>query len=69
MYSSDVELKRLCQEVLELVKGIVGLELFTREYASCHKQLGDRREERKKQKTAQVIITLLHYGLGNLLLL
>ncbi len=51
---TDTELKTLSDEVLDLLKKVVGMEAFTREYAACAKQLGDKREARKQQKAAEV---------------
>ena len=44
----------MCQEVLQLLKNVVGMEAFTKEYAASFKQLGDRREARKEQRAAEV---------------
>ena len=39
---------------MQLIKKVVGMETFTREYAASNKQLGDKREARKGQRAAEV---------------
>ena len=50
----DEELKNLAGEVLELFKSTVGLEVFSREYATIQKQLGEKRSDRRQQKAMEV---------------
>ena len=51
---TDEELKKLSGEVLDLMKATVGVETFTREYASTHKDMTTRREGRKRQRAQEV---------------
>ncbi|XP_074650347.1 small subunit processome component 20 homolog [Tubulanus polymorphus] len=52
---SDEALKLLAQEVLEVMKGIVGVEAFTKMYATVYKTMGEKREERKRKRAMDAI--------------
>ena len=54
------DLKILAQEVCDLMKGLVGIEHFTPEYAKIHRVQSDKREERKRKRAAEVILTLCY---------
>lgn len=50
----DPELQKVTQEVLELVKGIVGREAVSRVYASLQSDVTDTKEQRKKKRALEV---------------
>ena len=47
----------MSQEVIELMKTTVGVESFTREYAAVQRGLTDRRQDRKRKKAMEVLLT------------
>ncbi|XP_061495457.1 small subunit processome component 20 homolog isoform X2 [Rhineura floridana] len=51
----DPTLKNLSQEIIELLKKLVGLETFSVAFASVQKQAGQKRATRKKQRALQVV--------------
>nr|DBA30965.1 TPA: hypothetical protein GDO54_006886 [Pyxicephalus adspersus] len=51
----DPTLKNLSQEIIELLKSLVGLEVFSRCFASVQKQASQKRAMRKKQKALQAV--------------
>ncbi|KAG8578422.1 hypothetical protein GDO81_010484 [Engystomops pustulosus] len=51
----DPTLKNLAQEIIELLKGLVGLESFSLSFASVQKQANIKRLTRKKQKALQAV--------------
>ncbi|CAH1799075.1 unnamed protein product [Owenia fusiformis] len=53
--TSDADLKSLANEVLELFKGIVGVEVFTQAYANVQKDRSLKKEERKRHQAMEVI--------------
>ena len=53
-YVTDSELHSLSQQVLDLLKGIVGVETFTKTYATALRALTERRDIRKRQRATQV---------------
>ncbi|XP_033113828.1 small subunit processome component 20 homolog isoform X2 [Anneissia japonica] len=55
MSHSDSELRILCQEVLEMLKTMVGIESFTKVYASVQKDLNAIREGRKKKRALEAV--------------
>jgi len=50
----DSELKQICQETLEGIKGIAGSDAFSREYAAVQQVIGMRRQQRKIDQHTQV---------------
>ena len=50
----DSDLKALAQEVLDLFKGLVGRETFSRVYASLQQTATETRETRKRRKALEV---------------
>lgn len=52
--SVDSELKKLAQEVSELIKSLVGRETFSRAYASLQQTTTEARETRKRKKALEV---------------
>ena len=50
----DSDLKALAQEVLDLIKGLVGRETFSRAYASLQQTATETRETRKRKKALEV---------------
>lgn len=52
--SLDSDLKKLAQEVLELIKSLVGRETFSRAYASLQQTTTEARETRKRKKALEV---------------
>ncbi|XP_071832829.1 small subunit processome component 20 homolog isoform X3 [Apostichopus japonicus] len=52
---NDDNLKVLCQEVLELLKGVVELEFFTRTYADVQRSRQEKRLQRKRQNALEAV--------------
>ena len=52
--SSDLELQKVAQEVLELVKGLVGRESVSRVYASLQSDVTEVKEKRKTKRVLEV---------------
>ena len=50
----DSDLRALAQEVLDLIKGLVGRETFSRAYASLQQTATEAREIRKRKKALEV---------------
>ncbi|XP_076304449.1 small subunit processome component 20 homolog isoform X2 [Tachypleus tridentatus] len=50
------ELKTLAQEVVELMRGVVGVEIFTREYAQVQSFVVQKRIKRKREKTLEAVV-------------
>ena len=57
---TDSELHSLSQQVLDLLKGIVGVETFTQTYATALRALTERRDIRKRQRATQVSSVTRH---------
>ena len=53
-FSLDPDLKKLAQEVLELIKSLVGRETFSRAYASLQQTATEAKETRKRKKALEV---------------
>uniref|UniRef100_A0A2D4JWW6 U3 small nucleolar RNA-associated protein 20 C-terminal domain-containing protein n=1 Tax=Micrurus paraensis TaxID=1970185 RepID=A0A2D4JWW6_9SAUR len=51
----DPTLKNLSQEIIELLKKLVGLEDFSLSFAFVQKQASQRRGKRKKQRALQAV--------------
>ncbi|XP_061420704.1 small subunit processome component 20 homolog [Lethenteron reissneri] len=51
----DPTLKTLSQEIIELLKGLVGVEEFSLAYSSVQKQANQKRTERKVQRAQQAV--------------
>ncbi|XP_040263163.1 small subunit processome component 20 homolog [Bufo bufo] len=51
----DPTLKNLSQEIIEILKSLVGLECFSWSFASVQKEANLRRVKRKKQKALQAV--------------
>lgn len=56
--SLDPSLKNLSQEIIELLKKLVGLESFSLAFASVQKQATEKRALRKKRKALEVGLLL-----------
>ena len=54
LFFTDTTLKNLTQEVMELLKNTVGVEIFSYKYAIVHRDRKERSESRKRQKAIQV---------------
>ena len=54
----DENLKKLSQEVLDLIKQLVGVETFSDLYSISNKKRSERRDERKR-KMAQIVNFIL----------
>ena len=52
--SSDLELQKVAQEVLELVKGLVGRESVSRVYAGLQSDVTEVKEKRKTKRVLEV---------------
>ncbi|ESO12980.1 hypothetical protein HELRODRAFT_188063 [Helobdella robusta] len=50
---ADPALKVLCQEVLDLIEGICGAEMYTRAYATVHNQISAKKSSVKAAKVLQ----------------
>ena len=59
---TDTELKGLCQEVMDLLKSVVGVEVFSTHYATCQKTVMEKREGRKHKIAVEVGFST---GIGN----
>jgi len=57
-FSVDSDLEKLAQEVLELIKSLVGRETFSRAYASLQQTTTEARETRKRKKALEVSLHL-----------
>ncbi|KTG37292.1 hypothetical protein cypCar_00011256 [Cyprinus carpio] len=55
-YVSDPTLKNLAQELIELLKKLVGLERFSLAFAAVQKEAAQRRASRKKAKAMQAVV-------------
>jgi len=51
----DSDLEKLAQEVLELIKSLVGRETFSRAYASLQQTTTEARETRKRKKALEAV--------------
>jgi hypothetical protein len=51
---TDGVLRQLAQEVLEVIKSVVGNDVFSQQYAAAHQSLSERRGSRKLQRAQQV---------------
>ena len=58
LVSLDPSLKNLSQEIIELLKKLVGLESFSLAFASVQKQATEKRALRKKRKALEVGLLL-----------
>lgn len=54
VFFTDANLKNLTQEVMELLKNTVGVEVFSYKYAIVHRDRKERSESRKRKKAIQV---------------
>lgn len=54
MHFTDSTLKNLAQELIEMLKKLVGLEKFSLAFAAVQKEASQRRATRKKHKALQV---------------
>ncbi|XP_063970096.1 small subunit processome component 20 homolog [Lytechinus pictus] len=52
---ADPELKTLCQEVLELLKSLVGLDVFSEVYASVQRDSNETRLARKRKRALEAV--------------
>ena len=53
-FTTDESLKKLAQEVLDLIKQLIGVEDFRDVYSKSNKKRTERIEERKR-KSAQIV--------------
>ncbi|KAL5010991.1 hypothetical protein ScPMuIL_013296 [Solemya velum] len=53
--NQDPDLKNLAQEVMDILKKVVGIETFTQMYADVHKVRSERKETRKRQKAMEFV--------------
>lgn len=51
---ADSNLKALAQDVLDLIKGLVGREAFSRAYVNLQQTATETRETRKRKKALEV---------------
>ncbi|XP_071486924.1 small subunit processome component 20 homolog [Diadema antillarum] len=51
----DAELRVLCQEVMELLKGLVGLETFSNIYAAVQRNASENRLARKRKRALEAV--------------
>ena len=51
---ADEELKKVAVELLDLQKGIVGLETFSKAYTTVQKALGEKKNKRKTERAQEV---------------
>lgn len=54
----DSALKSLAQEVLDIMRKILGVETYTQLFAKTHKEQYDRKESRKRKDAVEVCIHL-----------
>lgn len=54
----DSALKSLAQEVLDIMRKILGVETYTQLFAKTHKEQYDRKESRKRKDAVEVCIYL-----------
>ena len=54
---ADADLKKLAQEVIDLLKVAIGVEEFSVVFATCQKSLFEKRGERKRQRAVAVSAT------------
>ncbi|XP_011668785.1 small subunit processome component 20 homolog [Strongylocentrotus purpuratus] len=52
---ADPELKTLCQEVLELLKSLVGLDVFSEVYAAVQRDSNETRMARKRKRALEAV--------------
>lgn len=52
----DSALKSLAQEVLDIMRKILGVETYTQLFAKTHKEQYDRKESRKRKDAVEVCI-------------
>ncbi|XP_067855315.1 small subunit processome component 20 homolog [Heptranchias perlo] len=52
----DPTLRNLSQEIIELLKRLIGLETFSRSFATVQKQANQKRALRKRQKALQTVV-------------
>ncbi|XP_038061553.1 small subunit processome component 20 homolog isoform X2 [Patiria miniata] len=52
---ADNDLRQLCQEALDLIKGLVGLETFSHAYADVQRVITQTRIQRKQQRALQAV--------------
>lgn len=65
---TDDNLKVLCQEVLELLKGVVELDFFTQTYADVQRSRQEKRLQRKRQNALEVKFVFHLYRLLSIFL-
>ncbi|XP_061192168.1 small subunit processome component 20 homolog [Saccostrea echinata] len=53
--NTDSSLKRLAQEVLDILKKILGVETYTQLFAKTHKEQFDRKETRKRKDAVEAV--------------
>ncbi|XP_062575188.1 small subunit processome component 20 homolog [Saccostrea cucullata] len=53
--NTDLSLKRLAQEVLDILKKILGVETYTQLFAKTHKEQFDRKETRKRKDAVEAV--------------
>ena len=59
MLPSDPDLQKLAQEVLGLIRGLVGRETLSRAYADLQQSVFETRENRQRMKALEVSWCLL----------
>lgn len=62
LFCLDPTLKNLSQEIIDLLKKLVGLEAFSLAFSSVQKQASQKRAMRKKQRALQVRFCSLFWG-------
>ena len=57
----DNDLRTLCQEALDLIKSLVGLDAFSHAYADVQRDIARTRIERKQKRALQVNVLFMHF--------
>lgn len=61
-HHADLTLKNLAQEVLDMISGVAGIQLFTEVYSKVHNFIIQRRTKRKQETAAEAITNPQKYA-------
>ena len=55
-FSIDTELHKLAQEVIDLIKELVGKESFAEKYSKLQRKVSEKKEKRKRKNAEDVSV-------------
>ena len=59
----DTELHKLAQEVIDLIKEVIGKELFAEKYSKLQRKVSEKKEKRKRKNAEEVSVVCFSNGL------